>query len=336
MRTTIGVFGHPEGKSWNDIQQAVKTANGLQTQCLFELREERTLSRNSKILKLKKLKKQIALLKPKPRGLFFCEGPFNDGILINEVLPDRIYVSCKVPKRVKAPPLKLYLLYQMAAAALTLSAKLSNRTNRDMVHDPPVGCLWDWWQDAAQCSAAMLTARICLDCRKALHDHGNLSEEFIFACQQILDYIRRRMMGESPEIANCVFIAYGHGNDWQTLKDLLNSWGLEVEYFNRNSVAGLLVAERWRQMLNRVRFAFAVMTPDDELKDGKWLARQNVVHEIGLCHVRIGLQCTAILLAEGTQTFSNVDGVNYIPFKMGRLADQQGEIRKLLEDRGIL
>jgi predicted nucleotide-binding protein len=113
-------------------------------------------------------------------------------------------------------------------------------------------------------------------------------------------------------------------------------WGLQVGHFNRESVAGILVAEWWRQMLNRARFAFAVMTPDHKMKDGRKRARQNVVHEIGLCHARVGLHNTAILLAAGTEKFTNVDGVNYIPFKVGRLAAQQGEIRKLLEARGIL
>ena len=64
-----------------------------------------------------------------------------------------------------------------------------------------------------------------------------------------------------------VFIAYGRRDDWRALKVLLEGWGLEVEHFNRERPEGLMVAERWRQMLDRSRFAFAVMTPDDKLAD---------------------------------------------------------------------
>jgi predicted nucleotide-binding protein len=136
----------------------------------------------------------------------------------------------------------------------------------------------------------------CPDCQNALRIHGGLDKPPLAAVLQILDYVRRSMIGDAPEIANRIFIAYGHGQDWHALKELLEEWGLEVEFFNRDAVAGLLVADRWREMLNRARFAFAIMTPDDELADGRRQARQNVVHEIGLCHGRIGLQNTSLLV----------------------------------------
>jgi hypothetical protein len=337
MSTTINLYGNPDGNSWGVIQESAKNANGLQTQFAFILHEERSrLPADSAIVNFNALSDAIEEAMPTMRGLFFCEGTFDNDCLVNERLPDRIYVACDLPMNVKSPPFRLYLLYQMAAAALTLTAGLSAQLNREMIHKPPIGCLWDWWTNPKQQSAAMVAARICPDCQNALRIHCNASRETIFACQQILDYIRRSMMGESLEIANRVFIAYGRGDDWMTLRDLLQSWGLQVEHFNRESVAGLLIADRWQQMLNRARFAFAVMTPDDEMKNGTKRARQNVIHEIGLCHARVGLHNTAILLAAGTEKFTNVDGVNYISFKVGKLAAQKGEIRKLLEERGIL
>ena len=134
------------------------------------------------------------------------------------------------------------------------------------------------------------------------------------------------MMGESPAVANRIFIAYGRSDDWLDLKRLLEEWGSAVEHFNREAVAGVMIADRWRQMLDSARFAFAVITPDDELVDGTKQARQNVVHEIGLCHARMGLRSTAILVAEGTERFSNVEGVNYIPFESGKLMESATKI----------
>jgi hypothetical protein len=337
MPTLINAYGHPEGESWDAIQQATKTFNGLQTQFVLKLCEDRNrLPPNAKAASLEEITTRIEDLRPKVCGLFFYEGSSDSKVVIHERLPDRIYVSCNVSKKLKDPPFRLYLLYQMAAAAITLAARLNPETNDEMIHKPPIGCLWDWWTSSAERSAAMVAARICQACQSALRSHGNISAEAIIACQQVLDYIRRIMMGESPEMANRVFIAYGHGNDWMGLRDLLQSWGLQVEHFNREPVAGLLVAERWRQMLNRARFAFAVMTPDDEMKNGTKQARQNVIHEIGLCHARVGLHNTAILLARGTEKFSNVDGINYISFEAGNLGARSNEIRRLLEDRGIL
>lgn len=337
MPTPIHVYAHPDGDSWGVIQKAIKTANGLQTHFAFKLHEERGhLSARSETVAFNRLTKRISDRQPKMCGLFFCEGGFDNEYLVNEELPDQIYVSCDVGRGLKAPPFRLYLLYQLASAALTLTARLQEEINDEMLHNPPIGCLWDWWTDANQRSAAMVAARICPDCQSALKNHGGAVAEDIIACQHLLDYIRRSMMGESPEIANRVFIAYGHGDDWMILRDLLEGWGLQVEHFNQDSVAGVLVAERWRQMLNRSRFAFAVMTPDDEMEGGAKQARQNVVHEIGLCHARLGILSTAILLANGTEEFSNVAGINHISFEVGNLAAQAETIRELLVERGIL
>ena len=333
---TLQIFAHPKGDSWDEIRTSVSTANGLQSHFKCSLSELTTpLSSTPTIADLDAYESQLSKSTPPLSGLVVCEERFHESVLVHELLPKRIYVSCRVKKGLSAPPFRLYLLYQIAAAALTLGARLRSETNEAMIHRPPVGCLWDWWKGAGQRATAMMIARICPQCQQALRTHGDLPPESIVAAQQILEYVRRSMLGESPTVANRVFIAYGRGEDWLSLKDLVERWGLEVEHFNREAVAGVLVAERWRQMLDRSRFAFAVMTPGDELADGRRQARQNVVHEIGLCHARIGLRSTAILLAEGTETFSNVDGVNYISFTSGNLQASAGRIRQLLTERGF-
>ena len=331
----LSVYAHPDCESWDEIRAAVRTANGLQSHFKCSLNGlSAPLSAKPRVTDIETFESVLSQATPSVSGLIFCEERFQDSLLIDERLPKRIYVSCRVTKGLEAPPFRLYLLYQLAAAALTLGARLRAETNQEMIHDPPVGCLWDWWDGDSQRATAMMMARICPRCQGALQTHGNLPDEAIIAARQLLDYVRRSMLGESPTVANRVFIAYGRSDDWQVLRSLLESWGLEVEHFNRE--AAVLVAERWQQMLDQSRFAFAVMTPDDELSDHRKQARQNVVHEIGHCHARIGLRNTAILLAEGTETFTNVDGVNYIPFQAGNLQASSMEIHKLLKDRGIL
>jgi predicted nucleotide-binding protein len=144
------------------------------------------------------------------------------------------------------------------------------------------------------------------------------------------------MMGESPGIANRIFVAHGHRDVWEQLRGILERLRLPVEHFNAEATAGLLTTDRWKRMLNRSRFAFAVMTRDDRVGDELYRARQNVVHEIGLCHARLGIHNTAILIEEGTERFSNIDGVTCIPFPPGRLDTVEGEVEDLLKSRGLL
>ena len=94
---------------------------------------------------------------------------------------------------------------------------------------------------------------------------------------------------------------------------------------------------RWQEMLNSARVAFAVMTPDDpgasvEVRQ----ARQNVIHEIGLCHARLGIFDTIVLIAHGVQEFSNIARVIHIPFCEGRLDEVEEKIKACLIERGIL
>jgi len=50
-------------------------------------------------------------------------------------------------------------------------------------------------------------------------------------------------------------------------------------------------------------------TGEDETKDGKLLARQNVVHEAGLFQGKLGFTRAIILLEEVTEGFSNLAGL---------------------------
>jgi hypothetical protein len=50
-------------------------------------------------------------------------------------------------------------------------------------------------------------------------------------------------------------------------------------------------------------------TGEDETKDGKLLARQNVVHEAGLFQGKLGFTRAIILLEEVTEEFSNLAGL---------------------------
>ena len=337
MPAEIRVYAHPDGPSWREIDQAVKNANGLQSVFRVSLVPwtEGLTSGEGKI-GIEDLDAIMSRARPEVNGLVLLEQRPTTPRLVEEVLPKRIYATCAVRRGAKQPPFRLYLLYQIAAAALTLSAGLDPKTNEQMIHNPPVGCLWDWWSNDEERHFILITARLCRECRDTLMIQSELTDKHFAATQQILEYIRRAMLGESPEIANSVFLAYGHGQDWKTLRDLLQRWGLSVEHFNRAAPAGMPTVDRWKQMLNRSRFAFALMTPDDRMADNRMLARQNVVHEIGLCHSRLGLYNTAILLAKGTEIFSNIDGITRIDYDAGNLLGVEGEIRSLLEQRGLL
>lgn len=134
-----------------------------------------------------------------------------------------------------------------------------------------------------------------------------------------------------------VFIGHGGSPVWRDLKDyLVERLGLDYEEFNREPVAGHSTKERLSKMLDEAGFAFLVMTGEDQRADGTLTPRTNVVHEAGLFQGRLGFERAIILLEEGCDDFSNVDGLGHIKFPKGNIDAIKEQIRQVLEREGIV
>lgn len=131
-----------------------------------------------------------------------------------------------------------------------------------------------------------------------------------------------------PEIKPRVFIGHGGKSQaWRDLKDHLKDLHhLDVVTFESGSRAGHTVRDILQEMLGGANFAILVMTGEDVLHDGNMRARQNVVHEAGLFQGRLGFGRAIILLERGVENFSNLDGIQYIPFDPGSIESTYGHV----------
>jgi hypothetical protein len=132
-----------------------------------------------------------------------------------------------------------------------------------------------------------------------------------------------------------IFIGHGHSSAWLSLQThLSNNLHLDWEEFNRDSAAGQTTPERLTNMLDRARFAFIVMTGEDEAVGSAMRARSNVIHEVGLFQGRLGFNRAIILLEDGCERFSNIDGLTYIGFPKGNISASFDDVyRVLLRER---
>ena len=69
---------------------------------------------------------------------------------------------------------------------------------------------------------------------------------------------------------------------------------------------------------------------------GRKIARQNVVHEIGLFQGRHGWERAIVLLEDGCEEFSNLHGITQIRFPKGDIMAKSEEIRRVLKREGYL
>jgi predicted nucleotide-binding protein len=78
------------------------------------------------------------------------------------------------------------------------------------------------------------------------------------------------------------------------------------------------------------------MTAEDEQSDGQLHARMNVIHEAGLFQGRLGFQRAIVLLEDGCEEFSNIQGLGQIRFPKGDIRAVFEEVRQVLEREGLL
>jgi predicted nucleotide-binding protein len=134
-----------------------------------------------------------------------------------------------------------------------------------------------------------------------------------------------------------IFIGHGRSPVWRDLKDFIRDrLRLPYDEFNRVPVAGITNIARLSEMLDSAACAFIIMTAEDELADGKMQARNNVVHEAGLFQGRLGFTKAIVLLEDGCEEFSNIEGLGQIRFPKGNISTAFEEIRRVLEREGVL
>ncbi len=165
-------------------------------------------------------------------------------------------------------------------------------------------------------------------------------------CQKLSQIARRagshlarqtRRSARSKEIGTNVFIGHGGSSVWKDLKDFIQDrLNLPWDEFNRVPVAGITNIARLSEMLDAAAIAFLVMTGEDEQADGKLQARMNVVHEAGLFQGRLSFTRAIVLIEDGCEEFSNIQGLGQIRFPKSNIKAAFEEIRQVLEREGIL
>ena len=134
-----------------------------------------------------------------------------------------------------------------------------------------------------------------------------------------------------------VFIGHGRSPVWRELKNFIEDrLALQVDEFSRVSAAGIPNTERLKELMNSAAMAFLILTGEDEQSDGKIRARENVVHEVGLFQGRLGFERAIVLLEEGCEEFSNIEGLGQIRFPKDTVKSAFEDIREVLEREGVL
>lgn len=112
-----------------------------------------------------------------------------------------------------------------------------------------------------------------------------------------------------------VFIGHGRNPVWSRVQRFIEEEvGIDTEAFESTSRASQHIIDILNDLLGVCDAAVIVMTADDETAEGRMRARQNVIHEAGLFQGRYGFGRVILLQQDGTEDFSNVAGLQTVPF----------------------
>ena len=338
MSQQLIVLARPDGPYYATIREAVQIANDLQSYVRFILEDAAWLPKEtgrSAHLADKKFHDEIRRNENRFPLIVVTSIPLYGGNFTFEYRDQSVISVHDWEDNFALPPVKVYLVYQFAYIATIVAADLSELRIDKMQHRPK-GCLFDESEGPDEFRVSLVGAHVCAACE------GKLTEmmipgEALEAISQMLGYVRSAAIRRVRPPATSVFLGHGHASDWKVLADFLrNELQCEVVEFNSDPTAGLFTGERILEMLDRSRFALLVMTAEDEQADGKIQARQNVIHEIGLCHGRLGFHRAIVVKEDKAAAFSNIAGITYIGFRRGALNEAFPEVARTLVREGLV
>ena len=140
-----------------------------------------------------------------------------------------------------------------------------------------------------------------------------------------------------PVKSDKVFLGHGRNLLWSKVERWLEKdKTLSVEAWETSSHTGEHIIEVLQRLLASSTFAVLVVTGEDATATGTVRARQNVIHEIGLFQGRLGFKKVALLEQDETESFSNIDGLQTIPFPGDKIEATFPELERMLKREGIL
>lgn len=129
-----------------------------------------------------------------------------------------------------------------------------------------------------------------------------------------------------------IFIGHGRSIQWRDVKDhLSDKHDYRVEAYEVGARSGHAIRDILDEMLKSSSFALLVFTGEDHQADGTQNPRLNVVHEAGLFQGKLGFKRALILLEDGCEEFTNIQGIAQIRFSKDNIKETFGEILATLK-----
>jgi predicted nucleotide-binding protein len=168
-------------------------------------------------------------------------------------------------------------------------------------------------------------------------EHRGLWADIALTEPQLNTVPHERPVVPVQDSTNIPYIFIGHGRNplWLAVKSFLEECGLKTIYFESESRVSESVIPVLEKMVEKASFAVIVLTGEDQTKEGRLRARQNVIHETGLAQGKLGFKKVVILRQEDVEEFTNLAGLQDIPFT-NRIEQSFYDLGRVLKREGLV
>ena len=171
------------------IYQVVKRLNTVQSYYLFRIKRVD----QEEICRTAKVDWNVFRSNQRPTygtyTIYITEKAFSDNWFSHEEAQYAVLSTNGWKEDFNNIPIELYLIYQIAQAAINFAAKLSEKAALNMTHLDTTGCMFDQCTDKRDIIIGMAAGKICDICKENLRQKLP-DNEAIFAVQKMLDYVR--------------------------------------------------------------------------------------------------------------------------------------------------
>lgn len=261
--------------------------------------------------------------------ILVTEDPFDDNWFSHEYRESSVITVCDWESKYAPPSLRAYLMYQTAQALIQFSADMSEEIALNIVHEPPVGCLFDMTVLKPNIKLGMVAGNLCHRCVGQLRALGT-PEAAIDSVSQIVSLVRAEALGrpvafDPQEVFVVMRYTQNDENDnaWRYgIKPGVTACGLRPTRGD-DRVESTHILEKVDKAIRRSRLVIAKVDENN----------LNVYYELGLA---MGLQKDVLLISESSLALhlpSDLRSWECLIYERGNYEQLAGRVTQFLRDQ---
>jgi hypothetical protein len=190
----VSILTHTENPHVRRIETAISLINGYQRFFHLTFQRVEQFPKTHKVMSPSQLSESLAKDWTDQYTILIVEDQLDDNWFSHEYRSSAIISIYDWESRFAPPSLRTYLIYQITQALAHFAADLSEEMALNMVHEPPVGCIYDMTVHKPDIKLGMVAGNLCQRCSGQLRGLGT-DEGAIEAVAKILSLVRAEALG---------------------------------------------------------------------------------------------------------------------------------------------